>query len=89
MAGEYEPSAEDAEVLRRYKRARETEKQLLPLVRKIAVRAMRDENATVSDMAALTSLTDEVFRRLARENGIERKREPTVGYEVEAKRAAS
>lgn len=81
---DYTPAPDNAEVYRRYKRARDLEKQLRPRVDELAVAEMRN-GATVSDMAELTGLTDEVFRRLARKHEIERRREPTVGKDAKPK----
>jgi hypothetical protein len=84
MATDYEPDENTAALLARYKRARATEKQLLPLVKGIAPDLMRD-GATVGQLAEWTGLTDEVFRRIARDNDIERLREPTVGKDAKTK----
>jgi len=84
MATDYEPNEDLAALFARYKRARITEKQLLPLVKKAAPDEMR-KGATVSRLAELTGLTDEVFRRIGREHGIERLREPTVGKDAKPK----
>jgi len=82
MTGKYEPDDVTAKLFGRYKRARETEKELQPQVREAAAQALKD-GATVSQLAKLTGLTDEVFRRIARAEGVERLRPPTVGREVE------
>lgn len=74
----YEPPDDAAKVFTRYKRAVETLADKDPL-RDMAVREMRDRSATVGDLARLTGLSDEYFRRIAREEGIERRRPPTVG----------
>lgn len=84
MATDYEPDEETAALYARYKRARALEKQLLPLVKKSAPDEMR-KGATVSRLAELTGLTDEVFRRLGRAHEIERLREPTVGKDAKLK----
>jgi predicted GIY-YIG superfamily endonuclease len=57
----------------------------------IAEQAVRDlkAGATPGQLAKLTGLSDEFFRRIARAIGAERKREPTVGREVEAKKRAT
>lgn len=68
----------------RYRRALETERELKNPVREQAARDLR-AGATVTQLARLTGMTPEVFRRIARAEGIERKRAPTVGREVEAK----
>jgi hypothetical protein len=84
MATDFEPDKDAAALLARYKRARATEKQLLPLVKGIAPDLMR-EGATVSQLAEWTGLTDEVFRRIGRKHDIERLREPTVGKDAKPK----
>jgi len=84
MATDYEPNEDLATLFARYKRARMTEKQLLPLVKKAVPGEMR-KGATVGQLAELTGLTDEVFRRIARDNDIERLREPTVGKDAKPK----
>lgn len=84
---DYKPDDETAALYARYKRAKLTEEQLRPLVKKCAVRDMKDADATVGQLADLTGITDEVFRRLARDNGVDRRREPTVGKDAKPKRA--
>ena len=85
----YKPSDDVAALFARHKRQKAALERLAALVKKQAVEEMRDRDASTADLAERTGLSDETFRRLARENGIERKREPTVGREVEARRAAS
>lgn len=85
MATDYEPDEDTAALFARYKRAYMTEKQLRPLIKKVAPGEMRDKGATVGRLAELTGLTDEVFRRIGRANDIERLREPTVGKDAKAK----
>lgn len=87
MATDFEPDEATASLLARYKRARTTEKQLLPLVKGIAPDLMRD-GATVGQLAEWTGLTDEVFRRIGRQHNIERLREPTVGKDAKPKEMA-
>lgn len=77
-ADDYTPAPETARLFARYKRARELEKQLLAEV-KAAAPAELHAGATVAQLAGLTGLSDEVFRRIARAEGVERRREPTVG----------
>lgn len=84
MATDYEPNEDIAALFARYKRARMTEKQLLPLVKKAAPGEMR-KGATIGRLAELTGLTDEVFRRIGRANEIDRLREPTVGKDAKPK----
>jgi hypothetical protein len=87
MATEYTPAPDDADYYRRYKRAHDAVKLLRKGIDERAVRDMSN-GATVSDMAELTGLADEVFRRLGRKHGIERLREPTVGRDAKPKREA-
>lgn len=74
----YAPSPEAAQLFARYKKAREAEKRLLAEV-KAAAPAELHAGATAAQLANLTGLSDEVFRRIARAEGVERLREPTVG----------
>lgn len=84
MATDYEPDEDMATLFAQYKRARATEKKLLPLVKKAAPGEMR-KGATIGRLAELTGLTDEVFRRIGREHNVERLREPTVGKDAKTK----
>lgn len=74
-----------AELYAKYRAALEERRELEPQVKAIAAKALR-KGAPVGQLAKLTGMTPEVFRRIARAEGVERKREPTVGREVEAKR---
>lgn len=82
------PDEDAARTFARYRKAIETERELNKPVRELATTALR-EGATVTQLARLTGMTPEVFRRIARAEGVQRKREPTVGAEVEAKRIAA
>jgi hypothetical protein len=84
MATDYEPDDEIAALFARFKRTHQAHKELIKLVRKVAPDEMR-KGATVGRLKELTGLTDEVFRRIARENEIERLREPTVGRDAKPK----
>lgn len=84
MATEWEPDEETAAALARFKRIHEAHEPQLKHVKKIAPDLMR-AGATVGQLAKLTGLTDEVFRRLGRAHGIERRREPTVGKDAKPK----
>jgi predicted GIY-YIG superfamily endonuclease len=70
-------SEEAARVFAEFKHAKEEEAELWPLVRARAIEDMR-AGATVSQLAEWTGRSRETFRRIAREAGIERLREPTV-----------
>lgn len=54
-------------------------------MKEMAVRELK-AGASVRQLAEMTGLTDEVFRRIARQEGVERRRPPTVGREVEGRR---
>lgn len=83
---DWTPDDEAERLYGRYKRALETERELKDPVREQAARDLK-AGASVTQLSKLTGMTPEVFRRIARAEGVERKREPTVGREVEAKRA--
>jgi hypothetical protein len=78
----WKPDEETARTYGRYRKALETERELRDPVREQAARDLH-AGATVTQLAKLTGMTPEVFRRIARAEGVERKREPTVGREVE------
>lgn len=75
---DYTPDDEATRLYARYKRARETEAELKDPVRDQAAIDLK-AGATVSELAKLTGLTPEFFRRIARAEGVERLRPPTVG----------
>jgi hypothetical protein len=77
----YTPPDENAELYARFKRHNDAAKELLPKVREAAVQDLKAD-ASVGQLAKWTGLTDEVFRRIAREAGVARKKAPTVGHEV-------
>ena len=81
---DYTPPDDAAQVFARFKRANEVVKALLPEVKELAARELK-AGATVRELAELTSLTDELFRRIARAEGVERLRPPTVGREVDGR----
>jgi predicted GIY-YIG superfamily endonuclease len=70
-------SPESEALCARVREINETLAALRPEVRRLAVREMHS-GATVGQLAEWTGLSREYFRRLAREAGIERRREPTV-----------
>jgi hypothetical protein len=74
----YKPPPDAASVFARYKEHYEGERELKPAVVEMADRELK-AGATVGELAKLTGLTPEVFRRRARALGVERKRPPTVG----------
>src|SRR5688572_16999387 len=75
---DFTPSDEAAKLYARHKRAYETVAELKEPVRRQAAEDLR-AGATVGQLARWTGLTAEVVRRIAREEGIERLRPPTVG----------
>lgn len=78
MPKDYKPPRDADDVFTRYKALYEGERELKPVMREMAERELK-AGATVGQLARLTGLTPEVFRRMARDLGVERKREPTVG----------
>lgn len=75
---DYTPPDDAAKLFSRYKRALETQAELKEPLVEMAKRELH-AGATVGDLAKQTGLTAEFFRRIARAEGIERLREPTVG----------
>jgi hypothetical protein len=69
---------ERAALFARYKEAVTAERDLRPRVKEAAAQEML-AGATVGQLAKLTGMTPEVFRRIARAEGVERKRPPTNG----------
>lgn len=67
-----------------FRQVREERIMLLAQIKELAPREMR-KGATVGQLAKLTGLSDEVFRRIARDHDIERLREPTVGKDAKPK----
>ena len=85
----YTPDTDTAQLFARYKRTLETERTLKPKVREAAEHAIR-AGASNQELAALTGMTPEYFRKLATAIGVDnRRRAPTVGREVEAQKAAA
>lgn len=78
----YQPDDDTAALYASYKRHLEAERELRDQVREAATRDLK-AGAGVGDLAKLTGMTPEVFRRIARAEGIERRRAPTVGREAE------
>ncbi|WP_328908091.1 hypothetical protein OG230_00405 [Streptomyces sp. NBC_00234] len=78
MATDYTPDGEATRLYGRYRRAREAEAELKDPVRVQAAVDLK-AGATVGQLAKLTGLTSEYFRRVARAEGVERLRPPTVG----------
>ena len=87
MTAEYSPDDEAARLYARHKRHHDELAKLKDPIREQAAHDLL-AGATPAQLAKLTGLSDEYFRRIARTVGAERKREPTVGREVEAKKTA-
>lgn len=83
----YEPDPTDTKLFARHKQARDTIRTTRKPLREASIRALRD-GATNQELAALTGLTPEHFRKLAEEIGVDnRQKPPTVGREAEAAKA--
>lgn len=82
---DYTPPDDASQLFARYKRFYEGERALNQPMKEMAIRELK-AGASVRQLAELTGLTDEVFRRMARAEGVERRRPPTVGREVEGRR---
>lgn len=78
MPKDYKPPQDATHVFAKYKAHYEGERELKPQMLEIADRELK-AGATVGQLAKLTGLTPEVFRRRARTLGVEHKRPPTVG----------
>lgn len=63
MTSDWTPDEEEARTLARYKKARETEKELKPDVRAIGLNGLR-KGATPAQLSELTGESPEVFRRI-------------------------
>lgn len=74
----YEPPADAARLFANNRRAVLALDKLRDPLREMAVREMH-AGATIGDLARLTGYSNEYFRRIAREAGIERRRPPTRG----------
>lgn len=74
----YTPPDDAAKLFRQQKRLVEDQATIKDPLRTMAVRELR-AGATVGDLAKLTGLSTEFFRRIARAEGIELLRPPTVG----------
>lgn len=88
MATDYEPDPDAAEVFARYKAHYEGERALKPEMREYAAQELK-AGATVGQLAKATGLTPEVFRRMARDLGVERLRPPTVSKLAKAPEESS
>jgi len=85
MATDHTPDDEALRVYARHKRHHDAAAELKPEVKERAAKDLL-AGSTPAELARLTGLSDEFFRRIARAVGAERKRAPTVGREAEASR---
>lgn len=69
MTSDWTPTEDEARTFARYKKARETEKELKPEVRDIGLKGLR-EGATPAQLGQLTGESAEVFRRIRDANDI-------------------
>lgn len=69
MTSDWTPTEDEARTFARYKKARETEKELKPEVRAIGLKGLR-EGATPAQLGELTGESAEVFRRIRDANDI-------------------
>ncbi|MFE9252858.1 hypothetical protein [Streptomyces sp. NPDC007088] len=63
MSSDWTPTEEEARTLARYKKAKETERELKPVVRAIGLKGLRS-GATPAQLGELTGESDETFRRI-------------------------
>lgn len=74
----YEPPDDAAKVFKQQRKLLDDQAKIKDPLREFAIREMRERDATVGDLARLTGLSTEYFRRIARDAGIALKRAPTV-----------
>ncbi|MFG2653486.1 hypothetical protein [Streptomyces sp. NPDC048436] len=86
MTAEHTPDAQNLRLYSRHELHHEAAKDDLVEVRERAAGDLL-AGATHAELAKLTGLSDEFFRRITRKVGADRNQELTVGREVEAKRA--
>ncbi|MFD4596743.1 hypothetical protein ACFWPQ_01795 [Streptomyces sp. NPDC058464] len=63
MSSDWTPTEDEARTLARYKKAKETEKELKPAVRTIGLDGLR-KGATPAQLSELTGDSPETFRRI-------------------------
>ncbi|MFF8412887.1 hypothetical protein [Streptomyces omiyaensis] len=73
---DYTPTEDAAALFQQKKDLLAAEEALKEPLRAMAVREMRDAGATVGDLARLTGMSPEYFRKLARTAGIKLLRPP-------------
>ncbi|MFE2407033.1 hypothetical protein ACFXDE_01680 [Kitasatospora sp. NPDC059408] len=84
----YEPDPQTAKLFAQHKTAAQIVKRTRKPVLAAAEAAVR-AGATNQQLAELTGMSDETFRKLAERIGVDnRQKAPTVGREVEAKKRA-
>lgn len=69
MSSDWSPTEEEARTLARYKKARETERELKPVVRAIGLEGLR-KGATPAQLSELTGESAETFRRIRDAHGL-------------------
>lgn len=84
MASDHTPDEEASRLYARHKRHYDALAELKPSIKEQAAIDLK-AGSTPAQLAKLTGLSDEFFRRIAREVGAERKREPTVGRDAKPK----
>lgn len=85
----YEPDPDTARLFTRHKQAAKTLKDTKKPVTEAVERAIR-QGATSPELAEMTGLSGQTIRNIAEKIGVDiRLKPPTVGREVEAKRARS
>ncbi|MFE9850316.1 hypothetical protein ACFYPN_16100 [Streptomyces sp. NPDC005576] len=69
MTSDWTPTEDEARTFARYKKAKETEKELKPVVRALGLDGLR-KGATPAQLGELTGESAEVFRRIRDANNI-------------------
>lgn len=80
----YEPAPDHAKLFAKHKRAVEIQRETADPLREAAGNALL-AGATNKELAELTGLSTEYFRKLAREVGAARQKPPTVGKDAPQK----
>lgn len=84
----YERDPDTARLYARHKRAVETQRDTIDLIKDAAAHELL-AGATTKELADATGLSIEYFRRLARAVGAERQKPPTVGKDAPQKDKAA
>lgn len=69
MSSDWTPTEEEARTLALYKKAKQTERELKPVVRDIGLAGLR-EGATPAQLGTLTGDSPETFRRIRDAHGL-------------------